>query len=80
MKENVPSPASIMFGMTPEQDRESCRRYLQLLGRPEFAEIFSSRLSPDEIEQLVDLTGSLMRRHLSKQEYHRLFLGDSHHH
>lgn len=72
--------ATIMFGLTPERDRESCSTYLQILGRRDLAQTLSARLSPEEIEQLVELTSSLMRRHLSKQEYHRLFLGDSHHH
>lgn len=80
MKKDSLSASTIMFGMTPEQDRESCCTYLQLLGRREFAETLSSRLSPEEIERLVELTASLMRKHLSKQEYHKLFLGDDHHH
>lgn len=79
MKKDLLSAATIMFGMTPEQDRESCGTYLQMLGRKEFAETLSSRLSPEEIERLVELTSSLMRKHLSKQEYHQLFLGDNHH-
>jgi len=74
------SAADVMFGMSPEQDRKSCSIYLQMLGRKEFAETLSARLAPAEIEQLVDLTSALMRTHLSKQEYHRLFLGDNHHH
>ena len=69
-----------MFGLTPEKDRESCAIFLQLLGRPDLAETLSSRLSPGEIERLVDLVSSLMREHLSKQEYHRLFLDEDHHH
>ncbi|MCG6931447.1 MAG: hypothetical protein LJE64_12910 [Desulfofustis sp.] len=70
--------ATIMFGLTPERDRESCSTYLQILGRRDLAQTLSSRLSPEEIEQLVEVTSSLMRRHLSRQEYHLLFLGNSH--
>lgn len=79
MEKDSLSAATIMFGLTPEKDRESCSTYLQLLGRRECAEALSSRLSPEEIEQLVDLTSSLMRKHLSKKEYHQLFLGGDHH-
>jgi len=49
-----------------------------LLGKPELAETLASRLTPEEIEELVDLTTSLMRKYLSKQEYHKQFLGDIH--
>lgn len=80
MEKDSLTAATIMFGLSPEQDRDSCSTYLQLMGRKDFAETLSSRLSPEEIEQLVDLTASLMRKHLSKQEYHQLFLGADHHH
>lgn len=72
-----PDPASISFGLSLEQDRRSCATYLRLLGRSEFAELFSSRLSSEEIDALVDLTAQLMRTHLSKQEYHQEFLAGS---
>jgi hypothetical protein len=79
MKKDSLHAATIMFGMTPEQDRESCCIYLQMLGRKECAETLSSRLSSEEIEHLVEMTSSLMRKHLSKQEYHKLFLRDDDH-
>jgi hypothetical protein len=68
-------PATISFGLSLEEDRHSCATYLRLLGRSEFAELFSSRLTSEEIDALVDLTTQLMRAHLSEQEYHREFLG-----
>lgn len=76
-----PDPRQICFGLSQELDTSSCALYLQLLGRKPFAETFAARLSSQEIELLVDTIGSLMRRHLSEQEYHRLFLcddGDNH--
>jgi hypothetical protein len=69
-----PDPATISFGLSLEEDRHSCATYLRLLGRADFAELLSSRLTSDEIEALVDLTAQLMRTHLSKQEYHLEFL------
>lgn len=71
----LPDPGSICFGLSLEDDRRSCGAYLCLLGRPECAELVSSRLSSDEIDTLVELVSNLMRTHLSKQEYHRTFLG-----
>lgn len=68
-------PSTICFGLSTEQDQESCSAYLQLFGRKECAETLARRLSSDEIEMLVDTLGALLRKHLSKKEYHALFLG-----
>jgi len=75
-----PDPTAICFGLSPEHDQTSCALYLRLLGRQELAETLSSRMTSQEIEQLVDLTSGLMRRHLSKEEYHAMFLLAPHHH
>jgi hypothetical protein len=69
-----PDPAAICFGLSPEHDQQSLAAYLQLLGHPELANTLAARLSSEEIEKLIDHLGSLMRQHLSKTEYHHLFL------
>ena len=76
----TPDPSKICFGLSHELDRTSCASYLQLLGRKDFAELFAERLSSEEIEIVVDMIGSLLHKHLTKVEYHRLFLLDDHHH
>ncbi len=75
----IPDPSKICFGLSPELDKSSCASYLQLLGRKEFAEVFAERMSSEEIEIVVDMIGSLIHKHMTKQEYHRLFLLDDHH-
>jgi len=75
-----PDASKICFGLSEEIDRESLTTFLQLCGRPEFAEEFSSRLSSEEIIQLVDQVMGLLHNHLSESEYHKLFLNDPHHH
>lgn len=74
-----PDPSKICFGLSPELDKASCSSYLQLLGRKEFAEVFADRMSSEEIETVVDMIGSLIHKHITKQEYHRLFLLDDSH-
>jgi hypothetical protein len=54
--------------------------YLQLAGQPEFAELFAERLSSEEISSFVDTFTGLLVKHLSENEYHEFFLGESHHH
>ncbi len=73
-------PDQICFGLSPQLDRESLSCFLQLAGRPEFADFFAARLSSPEIDTLVESFMVLMRSHLSEDEYHRLFLQDKAHH
>ncbi len=73
-------PSKICFGLTEEIDRQSLATFLKLAGQEEFAELLSSRLSSKEILELVDGFMILLRKHLSEDEYHRLFLQDEHHH
>jgi len=75
-----PDPSKICFGLSEEVDQQSLATFLRLGGQEEFSRLFAARLASDEILQLVDLFMSLLRKHLSEDEYHRIFLGDSHHH
>ena len=70
-------PDQICFGLSSELDKQSFSCFLQLAGKPEFADVLSERLSSQEIDSCVNLIMDLLRRHLSEDEYHRLFLGDS---
>lgn len=72
--------SKICFGLNDELDRESLTTFLQLCGRPQFAEAFSSRLTSEETIQLVDHIMGLLKQHLNENEYHKLFLNDQHHH
>ncbi|MBE0585409.1 MAG: hypothetical protein IH612_16820 [Desulfofustis sp.] len=80
MTEKPPDPAAICFGLSTDLDRSSCAVYLRLLGREPLAATLAGRMDSAEIEQLIDFCTALLRRHLSKQEYHRLFLQDDHSH
>ena len=75
-----PDPGTICFGLSLELDQQSCAAYLQLLGRFEIAQTLCSRLSQEEIDQLIGLISGLMRHHMTRDEYHTLFLGEDHSH
>ena len=75
-----PDPGAICFGLSPELDRQSCAAHLRLLGRTDLAQTLCSRLSSKEIDELIELISSLMRKHLTTREYHTLFLGEEHPH
>lgn len=74
---DTPDPQMICFGLSRELDRRSCAAKLQLLGIPKLAEKLASRLSSEKIEEFVELSSSLLPRHLSKREYHSLFLDEN---
>jgi len=74
-----PDPGQICFGLSLGLDRSSMATFLQLCGERDFAEIFAGRLSEAEILTLADHVMGLVRRHLSEDEYHRIFLKDRRH-
>jgi hypothetical protein len=71
--------SKICFGLTEELDQQSLSTFLQLCGRAEFAQEFSTRVSEEETIALVDQVMALLRKYFSESEYHRLFLNDHHH-
>ena len=73
-------PSKICFGLTDDLDRQSFISFLGLAGQQELAELLAARMSSDEILQVVDTFFLLFKKHLSKDEYHRYFLHESHHH
>jgi len=75
-----PDPSSICFGLTEELDRQSLAGFLKLCGQDDFVKAFAPRLSSEEILNFTDHVMELLRKHLSEEEYHRLFLGDKEHH
>lgn len=67
-------PHQMCFGLSTELDRESVACFLQLLGRKELAESLADRLSSAEIEELVQFATGLMKKNMTEDEYHELFL------
>lgn len=77
------NPDKMCFGLSGELDRESFSCYLQLAGNEEFAKTLAKRVNSEEILKFVDSFTALLRKYLSEDEYHRLFLQDTdhdHHH
>ena len=66
----------VALGMTRSIDEASLIVYLQKFSDDRLLEVLRGRLSDDEILKTVDWIAGLLRTHLSKEEYHRLFLRD----
>lgn len=62
------------FGLDRATDENTLRYYLQKFSDDALMETLLERLSDAEIEELFDMLGRLLARHLSETEYHHLFL------
>lgn len=66
------------FGLDRETNQNTVVYYLQKFSDDTLMEALKERLSDGELETLFDLISDLLRRHLSEEEYHRLFLKEDH--
>lgn len=81
VKKNTSLPAdAICFGLDRGTDERSLEIFLRLFSRKQLLDTLIPRLEENEIEQVVDLLSTLMRRRLQEKEYHELFLDDHDHH
>ena len=72
--------SQIAFGLDRELDEQSLHAYLQKFSDDDLMAVLLGRLSDQEISDSVDFVMRLLKRHLSEDEYHRLFLKDEDHH
>jgi hypothetical protein len=70
----------MFFGLNRTTDEQSLITFLHQFGDDRLTRKLVPRMSETEIHQVVDLLTMIMRNHLSSDEYHRLFLGEEHHH
>lgn len=67
-------PHQMCFGLNLELDRESIACFLQLMANPELTETLTSRLSSDDIQKIVHSFTGILKKNLTEDEYHQLFL------
>ena len=70
----------MFFGIDRPTDEQSLITFLRHFSEDRLTRELVPRMTGQEIEQVVDLLTGIMKNHLSGDEYHRLFLGDDHHH
>lgn len=66
------------FGLDRETDEDTIIFYLQKFSDDELMAVLRHRLDDSDLATLFDLISSLLRKHLSEEEYHRLFLKEPH--
>ena len=68
------------FGLDRETDEASLVVYLQQFSDDELMKVLIKRLSDEELDHMIDLISRLLKKHLSDEEYHELFLKEPHEH
>ncbi len=62
------------FGLNRETDENTVIYYLQKFSDDALMAGLKERLDDEDLTALFDLLSSLLRKHLSEEEYHALFL------
>ena len=66
------------FGLNRETNEDTLIYYLQKFSDDELMAVMRSRLDDEDIAGLFDQLSSLLRKHLSEDEYHKYFLKEEH--
>jgi hypothetical protein len=64
------------FGFSREVDEKSLMFYLQKISEDDLVKVLVPRLNDQEINDLFERLSQLMRKYLTDDEYHHLFLKD----
>jgi hypothetical protein len=64
------------FGMDRKTDEQTVMFYLQKFCEDSFMETFVPRLSDAELEEIYLFVNDRLKRHITEDEYHTLFLKD----
>ena len=64
------------YGFSREVDEYTLTYYLQKFSDDENMAAIRSKMSNEDMETLFNLLGDLLRKYLTDEEYHRLFLKD----
>lgn len=66
------------FGLDRETDEMTVITYLQKFSDDTLMETIIKRLTADELDEIFSMISRMLKKHLSDQEYHSLFLKDAH--
>ena len=66
------------YGLDRETDENTVICYLQKFSDDRFMATMTKRMTDEELLELFELINRLLRKHLTKSEYHALFLKEKH--
>jgi len=67
------------FGLNRETDENTVIYYLQKFSDDELMHQIIPKMSDSELTEIFELITRLLKRYLTEEEYHRLFLKDDSH-
>jgi hypothetical protein len=62
------------FGLDRETDEKTLTWYTQKFSDDDHMALIRERMSDEDLKTLFDLLGGLLKKYLSEEEYHRVFL------
>ena len=74
--EDISNSEAISFGFDRSTDERSLALFLSCFADRQLLDTLLPRLADQEILQVVDFITGLMQKHLSEEEYHKLFLSE----
>ncbi len=66
------------FGLNRATDEKTIIYYLQKFSDDALMNLMVARMSDQELADIFNSLSSLMKKHLTEQEYHRFFLKEDH--
>lgn len=64
------------FGLSREVDEHTLTYYLQKFSDDQLMALIRGRMSEEDMEELFNLMGRLLKKYLNDKEYHTYFLKD----
>jgi len=64
------------FGLSREVDEHTLTYYLQKFSDDQLMALIRGRMSDEDMEEVFNLLGRLLKEYLSNEEYHTYFLKD----
>ncbi len=64
------------YGLDRESNENTVQVYLQKFSDDHLMKTILERMTDDDLDELFELTGKMLRKYLTEAEYHQLFLKD----
>lgn len=64
------------YGLDRQSNEDIVQVYLQKFSDDELMDTILKRMTDEDLAEIFDVTGKMLKKYLSEPEYHRLFLKD----
>ena len=62
------------YGLDRQSNEDTVQLYLQKFSDDDLMKAVLGRMTDEDLDEVFDLIGKMLRKHLNEPEYHRLFL------